>query len=102
MRAMSFPAGNSQLASASHSSIRAAWNDCGGGRAKSHVTVQAEELAWLRQILARQLADSVRRFCCEKRRTNLERPLVQKLEGSSAELEVEASAHRNELLPLLP
>jgi RNA polymerase sigma-70 factor (ECF subfamily) len=45
-------------------------------------------MAWLRQILARQLADSVRRFCREKRRTNLERPLVQKLEGSSAELEI--------------
>jgi RNA polymerase sigma-70 factor (ECF subfamily) len=57
-------------------------------QAELHGQSQAEEMAWLRQILVHQLADNVRRFCREKRQVNLERPLVQKLEGSSAELEI--------------
>jgi RNA polymerase sigma-70 factor, ECF subfamily len=49
---------------------------------------QAEEMAWLRKILAHQLADDCRRFCCDKRQVNLERPLAEALDGSSVRLEM--------------
>ncbi len=49
---------------------------------------QAEEMAWLRQILAHQLADDRRRFCRDKRRISLERPLAEAVDGSSARLEL--------------
>lgn len=50
-------------------------------------TTAAEEAAWLRSILARQLADELRKFQNEKRNVALEVSLEQQLEDSSSRLE---------------
>jgi RNA polymerase sigma-70 factor (ECF subfamily) len=46
-----------------------------------------EEVAWLRQILARCLADEVRNYTRDKRRIDLERSLEAQIEQSSVRLE---------------
>lgn len=48
---------------------------------------EQEWLAWLRQILANNLADTLRRFGAEKRDANREESLSQSLAQSSARLE---------------
>jgi RNA polymerase sigma-70 factor (ECF subfamily) len=50
-------------------------------------TSEAQEAAWLRQILANQLAEELRKFGRQRRDVNLERSLEEALEHSSARLE---------------
>jgi RNA polymerase sigma-70 factor (ECF subfamily) len=50
-------------------------------------TSEAEEAAWLRQILANQLAQELRKFGRQRRDVNLEHSLEAALEHSSAQLE---------------
>jgi RNA polymerase sigma-70 factor (ECF subfamily) len=70
-------------------------------------TSELERAAWLRQILAHNLADAVRRYSAGARDINLERSLEQSLAGSSALIEQwiasrepapDAHAERGELL----
>ena len=50
-------------------------------------TTDAELAAWLRQILANQLAEALRRYTRQARDVNLERPLEAAVEESSTRLE---------------
>jgi len=50
-------------------------------------TSEGERAAWLRQILARNLADEIRRFGRQKRNVALEKSLNEKLDQSSIALE---------------
>src|SRR5262245_17964497 len=55
------------------------------GQFRGHTA--AQKAAWLRQILARVLANAVRDMNCAKRDVNRERSLEEALEASSARLE---------------
>jgi RNA polymerase sigma-70 factor, ECF subfamily len=70
----------------------AAHRDFGSCRA----TTEKELVSWLRQILAANLTDLVRRYCAAKRRdVRLERQLADELDESSRGLNLEAMARQS-------
>jgi RNA polymerase sigma-70 factor (ECF subfamily) len=70
----------------------AAYRDFGSCRA----TTEKELVSWLRQILAANLTDLVRRYCGAKRRdVRLERQLADELDESSRGLNLEAMARQS-------